>query len=105
MRRHVTLSAFGGSPLASAGVDEQSHQTLMCKSNNSTEVQRASVKLERKTAAQQKPGPAPIHLSQCESIRQSIRMHYITVSPPLAKITQWRQIVSYERPERYHVEN
>lgn len=50
MRRHLTLSAFGCNRLACAGADEQSHQTLMCKSNKRAEVQRAGVKLDRKTA-------------------------------------------------------
>lgn len=74
----------------------------MCKSNKHTEVQRGGVKLDRETAVQQKPGPAP---SLTKSICQSMCLHYSTISPPLAKITSWWKIVSYKRPERYHVKS
>lgn len=103
MHCHLTLSAFGCSRLACAAADEQSHQTLMYKSNKCAEVQRVGVKLDRKTAGQQKPGPAP--LSLFKSISQSMCLHYNSISPLLAKITPWRQIVSYKRPEWYHVKN
>ncbi len=101
-RRHLTLSAFGCNRLACAGADEQSHQTLMCKSNKHTEVQRAGVKLDHETAPQQKPGPTP---SLTKSIRQSMGLHYSSIFPPLAKMIPWRQIVSYKRPEKYRVKN
>ncbi len=99
---HLTLSAFGYNRLACAGADEQSHQTLMCKSNKHTEVQRAGVKLDHETAPQQKPGPTP---SLTKSIRQSMGLHYSSIFPPLAKMIPWRQIVSYKRPEKYRVKN
>lgn len=102
MRRHLTLSVFGCNRLVCAGADEQSHQTLMYKSNKHTEVQRAGVNLDHETAPQQKPGPAP---SLTKSIRQSMGLHYSSIFLSLAKMIPWQQIVSYKRTEKNHVKN
>lgn len=47
----------------------------------------------------------PCPLSLFKSISQSMCLHYYSISPLLAKITLRRQIVSYNRPEWYHVKN
>lgn len=106
-RRHLTLSAFGYSWWACTAANEQSHQTLMCKSNKCAEVQRAAWILIAKpqVSRSQAPPPPPLSLSLFKSICPSMRLHYYSISPLLAKITPWRQIVSYNRPERYQVKN
>lgn len=71
-RRHLTLSAFGYSWWACTAANEQSHQTLMCKSNKCAEVQRAAWILIAKPQVSRSQAPPPPPLSLSLSLNQSV---------------------------------